>query len=81
MKMVKDTICPRIKKKLEGIRNNTRHCIVKPTVGEIFQVVMFRELFNVELRARECSCKWWTLTGILFQLSCHYVFIRVNLLV
>ena len=74
--MVKDTICPRIKKKLEGIRNNTRHCIVNPTVGEIFQVVMFRELFNVEL-----NCKWWTLIGILFQLSCHYVFIRVNFLV
>ena len=43
MKRVKDTICPRIRKKFEGIRNNTRHCIVKPVVGEIFQVAMFRE--------------------------------------
>ena len=41
MKMVKDTICLRIRKKLEGLRNNTRHRIVK--VGEIFQVAMFSE--------------------------------------
>ena len=46
MKMVKDTVCPRIRKKLEGIRNNTRHCIVKPAVGDIFQVAMFREQFS-----------------------------------
>ena len=61
IKRVKDTICPKIRKKLEGIRNNTRHCILKLAVGEIFQVATFREQFNVELRARECSCRWWTL--------------------
>ena len=80
MKRVKDTICPRIpkiRKKLEGIRNHTRHCMFKPVVYEIFQVAMF----SVELRAHECSCRWWTLIGILFELSCHYVFIRANLLV
>ena len=81
MKMVKDTICPIIRKKLEGIRNNTRHCIVKLTMGEIFQVAKFREQFSVELRACEHSHRWWTLIGILFELSCHYVFTRVNLFV
>ena len=55
MKRVKDTICPIIRKKLEGIRNNIRHSIVKPIVGEIFQVAMFREQFSVELKARECN--------------------------
>ena len=81
MKMVKDPIYPRIRKKLEGIRNKTNHCIVKPAMGEVFQVAMFREQFNVELRAHECSCRWWTLTDIMFELSCHFVFIRVDLLV
>ena len=57
MKMVKDTLCPRIRKKLEGIRNNTRQCIVNPTVGEFFQVAMFKEQFTVGVRARECSCR------------------------
>ena len=71
--MVKDTICPRIRKKLEGIRNNTRHCIANPTVGEFFQVAMFREQFTAGVRARECSCRCRTLTSILFKLSCHYV--------
>ena len=66
MKRINDTIF------LEDIRNNTRHCIVKPAVGDIFEVAMFREQFSVELRARECSCRWWTLTSILCKLSCHY---------
>ena len=43
IKKVKDTICPRIRKKLEGIRNKTRQCIVNPVVGERFQVAMFQE--------------------------------------
>ena len=43
MKRVKDTISPRIRKKLECIRKNTKHCIVKPTMGDKFQVDMFKE--------------------------------------
>ena len=35
-----------------------RHCIVKPTVGERFQVSMFSEQFTVDLVARVCSCRW-----------------------
>ena len=58
MKKVKDTICPIIMKKLEGIRNKTMHCIVKPAVGERFQVSMFREQFTMDSMARVCSCRW-----------------------
>ena len=43
MKRVKDKICLRIRKTLESIRKNTRHCIVKPIVRENFQVSMFNE--------------------------------------
>ena len=42
-------ICPRIRKKLEGIRNQTRHCIVKHVIRERFQMTMFREQFTVDL--------------------------------
>ena len=60
-------ICPIIRKKLESIRNQTRHCIVKHVVGERFQVTMFRKQKTVDLMAHECSCRWWTLTGIMFE--------------
>ena len=66
MKWVKDTICPRMRKKLESIRNKTRHYIINPIVGERFQVAMFDEQFIVDLVACNCSCRWWTLTGIMF---------------
>ena len=32
MKKVKDKICPRMRKKLEVIMKQTKHCIVKPAV-------------------------------------------------
>ena len=40
---VKDKICPIIRKKLERIRKNTRHYIMKPTMREKFQVSIFNE--------------------------------------
>ena len=65
MKMVqyKDRICPRIKKKLESIRKNTRHCIVKPAIREKFQVTMFNDQFTIDLVEHKCSCRRWSLVG------------------
>ena len=57
MKRVRDTIFPRIRKKLECIRKNTKHCIVNPTIGDKFQVGMFKEQFTMDLMARVGSCR------------------------
>ena len=57
MKIIKDTIYLRIRKKLERIINKTRHCIIKPIAGKRFQVSMFRDQFTVNLMAHVCSCR------------------------
>ena len=36
---------------------------MKPDVKEKFQVSMVSEQFIVDLVARACSCRWWTLTS------------------
>ena len=45
VKKVKIAIYQRLSKKLECIRKNTSHCIVKPTMGERFQMAMYSEQF------------------------------------
>ena len=62
MKRVKDKICLRIRKKLESIRKNTRHCIVKHAAREKF-MSMFNEQFTMDLLECVCSCRWCSLTG------------------
>ena len=58
IKIVKDKICPRIRDKLESIRNNTRHCIANPTTRDKFQVSMFNDQFIADLHTHSCSYRW-----------------------
>ena len=62
-KKVKDKICPMIRKKLESLRKNIRHCMVKLTVKEKFQVTMSSEQFTMDMVAHACSGRWWSLTS------------------
>ena len=36
---------------------------MKSVVREKFQVSMFNVQFTMDLVARSCSCRWWTLTS------------------
>ena len=45
--------------------------MVKLAMREKFQVTMFSEQFIVDLVARACSCKWWSLTGNTF--ICYFI--------
>ena len=49
MKKVKDKICLRIRKKLECIRKQTEHWVVKPIMSYEFEVSMLNEQFTVDL--------------------------------
>ena len=61
---VTDIICLRIRRKLEEVKYNSRLCIIKPAVGEKFQVAIGIDKFVVDLKTLTCSCRTWQLTGI-----------------
>ena len=64
MSKVTDTICPRIRSKLEEVKYNSRLCLVKPAVGDKFQVALGTDKFVVDLNTWICSCRTWQLSGI-----------------
>ena len=51
MKKLKDKIHLRMRIKLESLRKNTMHFMVKPAVREKFQVNMFSEQFTMDMVA------------------------------
>ncbi|XP_048229493.1 uncharacterized protein LOC125369992 [Ricinus communis] len=71
MKNSVDVLCPRIRKKIEKLKWETKFCIPKPALNDKFQVKVFDEQFVMSLPDRSCTCKAWQLIGI----SCiHAIF-------
>lgn len=59
-----DTICPKIREKVDENIVLSRDSIAKPAVGKKFQVSKGENAFVVDLNKRTCSCREWDITGI-----------------
>ncbi|KAL1568923.1 hypothetical protein AAHA92_00467 [Salvia divinorum] len=65
---MEDCIGPKIRKKLEKLKEKIGECMAGEAGEWIYQVnTKFNEQFVVDLRDRTCSCRHWILTGILCQ--------------
>ncbi|XP_057778387.1 uncharacterized protein LOC130997145 [Salvia miltiorrhiza] len=60
----KHVLCLNIKKKLEDDLKRINECEVQPTVGAKYEVHMFDDTHIVDLVQRDCSCRYWHLTGL-----------------
>ncbi|XP_031396836.1 uncharacterized protein LOC116207857 [Punica granatum] len=59
-----DTICPRVRKKLEENKLISALCTPTHAGREVFEVVYRDDTYGVELKNRTCGCRMWDLTGI-----------------
>ncbi|XP_057811441.1 uncharacterized protein LOC131025662 [Salvia miltiorrhiza] len=59
-----DCICPGIRKKLENLRFQSRHCIAAPALGGKFEITFHEDKFVVFVEGKECACRVWQLIGI-----------------
>ena len=59
-----DLLCPKIRKRVEQLKWDSRMCVPKPAVNDKFQVKIGQEQFVVDLQSSTCSCRGWQLTGI-----------------
>ncbi|XP_057791885.1 uncharacterized protein LOC131008832 [Salvia miltiorrhiza] len=59
-----DVICPEIRKKLEKLRHQSRHCIPAPALGGKFEITLNEDKYVVYVEGKECACRVWQLTGI-----------------
>ncbi|XP_050238213.1 uncharacterized protein LOC126687699 [Mercurialis annua] len=64
MSGVTDSICPRIRQRLEVIRYTSRLCTSTPSKGDKFQVAIGEDQFIVDLNNGSCTCNLWQLSGI-----------------
>ncbi|CAH9067147.1 unnamed protein product [Cuscuta europaea] len=62
--LVDDTLCSRIKKKLEKLVGFSARSVARPSVGGLFQVHEGVDAYSVCLNERTCTCKAWQLTGL-----------------
>lgn len=62
---IQDCFGPKIRKKIEKLKEKTGECMVREAGDWIYQVnTKWNEQFVVDLRDRTCSCRRWMLTGI-----------------
>ncbi|XP_048227260.1 uncharacterized protein LOC107261060 [Ricinus communis] len=73
MSGITNSICPRIRAKLETNKYNSRLCISKPPVGDKFQVAVGDDQFVVDLKKCTCSCRSWDITGIPCMHACSSI--------
>ena len=59
-----DQICPRIRKLLEENIVQSRRCTYIPAGHDQFEVTIFGNDYVVDLRARQCSCRYWAISDI-----------------
>ena len=59
-----DQICPRIRNLLEENIVQSRRCTCIPAGHDQFEVTIFGNDYVVDLRARQCSCRYWAISSI-----------------
>ena len=59
-----DQICSRIRNLLEENIVQSRRCTCIPAGHDQFEVTIFGNDYVVDLRARQCSCRCWAISGI-----------------
>lgn len=65
MQKFQRSICPKIQKKLEKIKEKSNECIATQAGKMIYKVrCMYGDQFTVDLCNRTCSCRKWDLNGI-----------------
>ena len=64
MESREDDIFPRIRKKIESLKWDSRLCVPIPAKNEKFQVKSRDDQYVVSLLDMTCSCGAWQLTGI-----------------
>ena len=67
-------ICPNILKKLNSYITMSGHCHAICNGAEKFEVVHWENRFTVDLDKKECSCRYWQLSGLPcpHAISCIY---------
>ncbi|XP_057803469.1 uncharacterized protein LOC131018780 [Salvia miltiorrhiza] len=63
-KVTNDVFCPAIRKKLEKVRYDNRHCMPLPALGGKFEIQVEADKFVVSVEGKSCTCRVWQLTGI-----------------
>ncbi|XP_057793275.1 uncharacterized protein LOC131009889 [Salvia miltiorrhiza] len=56
---VDDILTPLIRKKLEKLSTQSKHCIPYPALGGKFEIDMEGDKFVVNVEARTCTCRVW----------------------
>ena len=59
-----DDVCPRVRQKLNKNIEKSRKCTVKHAGHEKFEVRTGSRKLVVDLKAKECTCRYWQLRGI-----------------
>lgn len=59
-----DVITPSIRKQIEIMKKFQRHWVVYPSGFKEFEVRKMDESYGVHLEKKECTCRWWNLSGI-----------------
>ncbi|XP_057766350.1 uncharacterized protein LOC130986841 [Salvia miltiorrhiza] len=59
-----DRLCPKVRKKLDKLKAQSRFCIPHPALGGFFEVDMFDDKFVVSVEGKTCTCRAWDLSGI-----------------
>lgn len=59
-----DILCPYVTKKLGKLQDKASNCVLMPATENKFEVHVFDEVHIVDLIAKGCSCRAWSLTGI-----------------
>lgn len=71
--MKTDVLCPRIRKKVEKLRYNSRHCVTIPALDGKFEVSLDENRFVVTPVSRSCECRAWDITGIPCVQACSVI--------
>jgi len=59
-----DVVCPRIMKKIEKLKLDSRWCTPIPALNNKFQVRVGEDQYIMDLNANTYSCRLWSLSGI-----------------
>ncbi|CAL1386098.1 unnamed protein product [Linum trigynum] len=65
-----DMLCPRIRKRVEKVKELARLCIARQTLADKCEVKMGENGYIVDLNDRSCTCGYWQLSGLP---CCHAV--------
>ncbi|CAL1387920.1 unnamed protein product [Linum trigynum] len=65
-----DMLCPRIRKRVEKVKEFARLCIARQTLADRCEVKMGENGYIVDLNDMSCTCGYWQLSGLP---CCHAV--------